>query len=294
MTTWRLYPATSGPASSSGDSTDYVMGVSFKVTSAGLSLAGYWWWVADASQNTNPTAFALWQSTGPGSGTLVSGSPVTSGTFSLGWNFTPLAIPVALTPATEYRAALGVGSGSLATGYSDTPAFWSTGPGASGISNGPLLAYSGIGGSSSNEPEGNGQMVFAASASDPTLSYPTSSFADTNYWLDVQVTDGGSGASATGVPAAITLAAPAGTVRASAGAAGAVAGLALTAIPGTVHAGAAVAGATARLALAAPAGTASAVTAARLTEQLLGGSAASRNLHGGTAASRDLYAGSVR
>lgn len=186
---FRLFPSTNGPSSSAGsDSTSYTMGLSFKVTSAGLSLKGYWWWVADIFQNTAPQGYGLWTPTGAGTGTVVSGSGLSSGTFSIGWNYTPYVTPIALTQNQEYRAVTTVTVGSgFSVGYSATAHFWDTGPGAAGIVNGPLLAYSGVGGSANNEPFDDAQMVFDNGGTSATGQYPATAFNQTNYWLDVQV-----------------------------------------------------------------------------------------------------------
>lgn len=188
MTTWRLYGSTSGPSSSQSDTTDYVMGVSFKVTSPGLFLAGFGWWVADANQDNTARNYALWQPSGPAAGTLISGSAILGAAgLALGWNLTTYGSPLPLTANTEYRAVRDIGASSgFGGGYSATPNFWDTGPGAGGLTVGPLTAYSAAG-----EPADGKQMVFTAIGNDVTLDYPSTEFNNTNYWLDPIITDGG-------------------------------------------------------------------------------------------------------
>ena len=108
MTTYRLYPSTNGPSSSAGDTSDYTMGLAFEVTSSGMQLNGYYWWVADGAQSTGAQKFALWEATGEHTGSVVSGSEVTSGTLSLGWNYVALGSPVSLSQNQEYMAVTAV------------------------------------------------------------------------------------------------------------------------------------------------------------------------------------------
>lgn len=186
VTGFSLHPAENGPASSTADATDYVMGLSFVVTGTGRLLLGYRWWVADSAQSAGPQDFGLWLSGGPSSGVFSAGSKITSGAFGLGWNTVLYGSGIALTAGQEYRAVTHtLGSSSGKNGYSATAAYWSAGPGASGIVNGPLTGYSAPG-NTNGEPSTDGQMTFTASATDVTASYPHDSVSG-NYWLDVLV-----------------------------------------------------------------------------------------------------------
>ena len=129
MTTYRLYPSTSGPASSSGDPGSYVMGLSFVVDISGATLTGYYWWVADAEQNVLSMNFGLWEVTGPAAGTFQASSEATIGDdlLTIGWNFIPLSPAFNLVQNQEYRAVCKVYAGGGATsGYSATSHFWDT------------------------------------------------------------------------------------------------------------------------------------------------------------------------
>jgi hypothetical protein len=112
---------------------------------------------------------------------------VTSGTFGLGWNLTSLAVPLSLTANQEYIAVVAVNASGLFTGgYSATSGFWNTGPGAGGITNGPLSAYSSTSPGTAPDNSNNSQMTFLVGGTDPTANLPHSSNS-ANYWLDILV-----------------------------------------------------------------------------------------------------------
>jgi hypothetical protein len=191
MTTYRLYPSTNGPSSSSGDPGSYTMGLSFMSTISGATLTGYYWWVADAAQNILSMNFGLWQVTGPGTGIFQSGSEATIGDdlLTIGWNFIALSPGFSLIENQEYRAVCNVYAGGGSTsGYSATSHFWDTGAGAAGITSGPISAYCGAGGTGTVEPADAAQMSFDSGGTNVTVNYPASAFNAANYWLDVQVT----------------------------------------------------------------------------------------------------------
>jgi hypothetical protein len=186
MTSYRLYPATSGPGASTADTAQYTMGLSFEVTAPGLNFTGWFWWYADLAQDASARSFALWETAGTGAGTYIAGSETTSAALVPGWNFTSYTgTAIELAAGQEYRAVVAIPGLGGGNGYSSTGAFWDTGPGSGGITSGPLTAYG-----QGAEPAGDRQMVFDASPSNPpdvTANYPSSSFNAANYWLDVQV-----------------------------------------------------------------------------------------------------------
>jgi hypothetical protein len=167
------------------------MGVTFQVAAAGQQLLGYYWWIADSSQQPGPFEFALWLVTGSlsgGAATFVPGSTVTSGTLGLGWNLTSLSVPLSLTASQEYIAVIAVNaSGGHTASYSATSDFFDTGPGAGGITNGPLSAYSSRSPGTNPDNANNGQMTFNSGGTDPTANLPSSTFNAGNYWLDILV-----------------------------------------------------------------------------------------------------------
>lgn len=196
MTTYRLFPATSGPAATVAFAGNFLAGVLFKVTQGGMWFTGYWHWVA-ANGDTVARKFALWNITGAAAGVLVPAATVTSGVLTAGqWNFVPLAVPVPLAIGTTYNACTGwvavhgfpdsdvTGAG---TGAADS---YGTGGHTAGITQGPLFAFSDQG-KLAPEQWGNPQGVFSTAGSDPSVTMPATGSNSGNFWMDVQVSDTG-------------------------------------------------------------------------------------------------------
>lgn len=196
MTTYRLFPSTSGPSAAVSFTGNFLTGVTFTVK-AGMWFAGYWVWVCSTGQSTAPVKCALWTVGTATAGSVVPGSVVTSGTLTAGqWNYIPVPVPVQLaqgwdntttTLGSSYIAAIGI-NGS----FPDTADWWgSPNPGKDGITNGPLVAYSHNGsGTTAKGPWSIGQGTFSTAGSDPATSMPTASSGNgDNFWVDVQVTD---------------------------------------------------------------------------------------------------------
>ena len=184
----------------SNDNVAYVFGLSFSVSSASL-INGVWWYCDIANGQIQNLAaneqIALWTVTGLHSGTYVSGSVTSAGTYVQGWNLISFGSPVSLAGGTEYMAVKGVGSIGSSINYSATGGFFASGgAGGAGFSDGPVLVYSsgdaGAPGSSHKEPNGNGQMSFFAGSSgsappNVTTSFPAGVFNGGWYGLDVQI-----------------------------------------------------------------------------------------------------------
>jgi Domain of unknown function (DUF4082) len=196
VTTYRLMDGVSGrpgagssgtqpPASASAFSGNYLSGTSFQVTSSGLWLTGYWWYCCASGQQATAVDFALWQITAASTGTFVPGSHATSGTLTPGaFNFTALPVPIALMPNTSYIAQVGYVS---TTGFPLSQNQFATGdPYASGITNGPLNAPQVGAAVLHGFPQGS---FSSANGADPTAGIANSSFNDSNFWMDVSVSD---------------------------------------------------------------------------------------------------------
>ena len=102
MTTYRLWPATSGPGTAVAWGGNFLSGLVFTVA-AGTWFTGYWWWVCGSGQATAPVKCALWTTGGAGSAPaasyVVPGSVVTTGTLTAGqWNYIPMPAPLPLGP----------------------------------------------------------------------------------------------------------------------------------------------------------------------------------------------------
>jgi len=192
VTTYRLFPATDGPSSVTGTTGDWLLGVMFSTLGAMSWFDGYWAWVP-ADGDTTPRKCAVWNIYSTSAQQVVSGSVVTSGTLTAGqWNFIPLGTPIQLAPGTLYCAAQGwtVTSGIPVTGSQ----FGGGQPLASGVTSGPLTAWSSLGGSNefpaASLNQGHGQMLFSnALGADPSAAIPNNGSGDDNLWVDVQLSD---------------------------------------------------------------------------------------------------------
>jgi hypothetical protein len=176
---------TQPPASSTSYSGPYITGLGFYVSEYAW-LQGFWWWVADSAQtHASGQVFCLWQAhDGPDGGALISGTTVTAGVLSTGWNYVSYSTPVPLAPGITYHAQTGFMNNFPLT-HSQ---FGSGDPYAPGITNGPLIAYS-SGSGSAPDPWNNAQMPYGTGTADPTAAFAVANDEDDLLWLDVQVTD---------------------------------------------------------------------------------------------------------
>ena len=193
MNTYRLFPSTDGPSNPVSYAGNFIAGVTFFVTSEAW-LQGYWWWVCGSGQSTSPVKCALWQASSANDATLVPGSIVTSGELVAGqWNWISLEIPLPLSigaagakaGVAEYVAAIGCNGSFPDTNNS----FGSSDPYGTGITDGPLSAFSAQSGRLPS-PFGIDQGAFTTVGSDPSTAPPLGGDGThDNFWVDVQVTD---------------------------------------------------------------------------------------------------------
>ncbi len=199
--TFRLWPATDGPASAASDTTGYSLSTEFEVTGP-AKLEAFIWWCANGA-NTAAKTFQLYALTSQSTGNAVPGTLVTSGTLTQNtWNQVNLDAPVPLTVGQRYRAVVFFAGGS--NWYSATSNGWLT-----GIVQGPLSAMSNA------AALGNIQSGFRVSAG--TIDVSNGSVGS-NYWLDLLVRDatpvvnlGAAQAKDTATPLAVRKAVPLGT-----------------------------------------------------------------------------------
>ena len=200
MTTYRLMDGLSGrpgngPSTPAAYSGPYLAGTMFSPLGEMLWLNGYYWWVCNTGQSTAAQKFALWNRYSTSAENLVSAATVTSGTLTAGaWNYVPLATPVQLAPGALYVAATGWNTAGT-TGFPVTNnQFGAAQPYASGITNGPLTAWSDTGGSNT-WAGGTGANynlepgTIRHGGSDPTLIMPAGGSNSSNFWMDVLVSD---------------------------------------------------------------------------------------------------------
>ncbi len=188
MTAYRLWPSTNG----AGTATAYnggPIGMQFSLSSQ-QPLTGIWVW-SPSGATQMPTTIGVYAVTGA---SLVPGSKVTSPSWSgaagSGWIMHAYNGSVLLAASTNYKIAL-FNSGS-GTWYSQTSAYWTTGAGASGITNGPITAPN-------NASASPGQDSYAGGSA---FGYPSITAAGVHYWMDVQVglTASGNALLAAGMP----------------------------------------------------------------------------------------------
>ncbi len=185
MTTYRAFTSANGPSIPVSYGGSFLAGVLFEVTAGGIWFDGYWWWVCTTGQSTSGQTFALWQVSGYGAGTLISGATVTSGPLTAGqWNYVPLTTPIPLSIGACYNACTGL-SGSFPDTNNEFGAGQTYG---GGIVNGPLSAYSAQSGLLP-APFSMSQGVFGTAGADPTVNMPAQGSGTDNFWMDLQVED---------------------------------------------------------------------------------------------------------
>ena len=188
MTSHTLFGQPPTPATLTTDHDSYTMGVQFSV-SAPVTLTAIWFYSAGGA-GALPATIALYAVSGA---SLVHSEAATwSSGASAGWVRAAFASPPSLTPATDYKACAFYPGGT--DWYSVTAHYWDSGPGAGGITSGPLSAPASAGGD-------GGQDTFNTNglSSGGVLAYPASSFNAGNYWVDPEVTQPGGLLMASGI-----------------------------------------------------------------------------------------------
>ena len=169
------------------DGTGYSLGMQFTL-SQDAALTGIWFYSA-AGAAALPAACVVFQQAGAGTGTVVTGSendvPSWSGAAGSGWVKCTYDGTVTLTAAAVYKVCVEKQPGVDV--YSATGAYWTSGPGASGLTSGIITAPNSAGAD-------GGQDSYVTGVSWP--AYPIAG-GGANYWIDVEVTAGGTDAAVT-------------------------------------------------------------------------------------------------
>lgn len=173
MAVYRIWPSTDGPASSVTDNQPLNLAMEFRST-PGPTWATHLHFYRGDDTIVGPIVGRLWMVDTPSSGTVVPGSDVTFTLSGTGWHTVALPSPIPLDSALRYKVAV-----TFPDRWTLTGGYWTSGPGATGITNGPLTAYSAADASA-------GQGTFSTGAG---TTFPGSSGAGGNYWVDVTVTD---------------------------------------------------------------------------------------------------------
>jgi methionine-rich copper-binding protein CopC len=164
----------SAPASpADSDSASVELGVKLRASTSG-SVTGIRFY--KSSTNTGTHTGSLWSATG----TRLATGTFTGETAS-GWQQLVFPTPVAITAGTTYVASYLAPNGH----YNADDGYFTSG----GVTNGPLTALQ----SGTDGP--NGIYAYGAGG-----TFPTSSFNDANYWVDVTFTTGSSGGTDTTPP----------------------------------------------------------------------------------------------
>jgi len=161
------------------DTQDYTMGMQFTLSQP-AALTGIWFNSATGA-GALPAACCIYQVTGAGTGSQVTGTVNTSPSWSAaagsGWVKVTYDGSVTLSASTNYKVCVFYGGG--ANWYSITANYWSSGPGSGGITSGIITAPN-------NAVADQGQDTFHNPSA--VLVYPDTSFNASNYWVDVEVT----------------------------------------------------------------------------------------------------------
>lgn len=175
-------PTSGMPSAVTQDTGTYTMGMQFSL-SEDAALTGIWFYSAPGAVSL-PAGCAIFQVTGAGTGTLVTGtdnsSPAWSGAAGSGWVKCTYDGSITLTAGVDYKVCYIGFDGNWF--YSATPNYWDTGAGSAGITSGAITVPN-------NAGADGGQDTFANPSF--SLTYPTTSFNATNYWVDVEVTTAG-------------------------------------------------------------------------------------------------------
>jgi hypothetical protein len=147
----------------SGDASSVTVGMAFTSGSAGR-VTGIRFY--KASTNTGTHVGGLYSS----SGTLLA-SATFSGESASGWQQVTFSAPVAISPNTTYIAAYYAPSGHYSA---DPDYFWTPSPSGGNVLNSPPLQAV-----PASFTVNNGFYTYNGS-----LTFPSSSFQDTNYWVD--------------------------------------------------------------------------------------------------------------
>jgi Domain of unknown function (DUF4082) len=182
VATYTLFSQGATGATLASDTSTYTLGVEFSVSSSGYTLDAVWFYSASGATDL-PVTIGMFEVTG---GTLVhSESASWSGAGGSGWVKASFSSPPSLTSGTNYKAV--VFHSTAVNWYAGTSFYWSSGAGSGGITNGVLSAPNDSGATP-------GQDSYATAGS---ISNPNGAIHATNYWVDPEVTSGGTPQTAT-------------------------------------------------------------------------------------------------
>lgn len=178
MTTQRVFPSATGPATSAVD-VALAVGVEFK-TNVTAWVTHIHYYRGTGTQEA-PVSAQVWRVDSATAGTNMGSVTVPSPGSTTGWLTVALGTPVQLVANQAYRASALYTNATNQGKYTATSSYFTTGGGgASDIVNGFLTAPNGANAVGANQ----GSYVYTS-----TASMPINSFNSGNYWVDVNVTD---------------------------------------------------------------------------------------------------------
>lgn len=176
MATYRLFASVTPTSNFVAAANFYTLGCEFFPTSV-CWLTALWYFRFNSSATAVPPVGVWSVNAGGTTGNLVTSLTFTTSA-STGWRSQNLPTPVKLTPGTSYR--VGVYYSNLIFAYDG--AYWLSGPGASGVTSGPISAPN------HTNAVGGRQGPIHFVNTNVGLTFPE---ADGNQWYgaDVSVTD---------------------------------------------------------------------------------------------------------
>lgn len=167
----------------------YTFGNQFSLSQQ-ARLTGIWFYSPQAlgtlpAAATVPTSCGIYRAADPSAGQgqlLVQNSaPTWSGAAGSGWIKCTFDGGVTLFPSINYKVCVQTNGGT--SFYTATSNYWSSGPGASGITTGIITAPN-------NASADGGQSTYTTPSTGSVLTYPDTANSAENLWVDVEVTTG--------------------------------------------------------------------------------------------------------
>jgi len=160
-------------APSTNDNSTYTMGMEFQASVAGTAQGVWFFSPYFPTQSPElPETIGIYNV--QFASLVHSETPTWSGPAGSGWVFAAFSSPPVINATTNYKVVI-LKSGGSNNWYAALSNYWTSGAGASGLSNGPLSAPNNAGGD-------GGQDTFNSGAA---LNYPATSFNGGQYWIDV-------------------------------------------------------------------------------------------------------------
>lgn len=168
---YRLFEDTIGPTDTFNNGSALTVGMEFSTPATGIQVTQLWYWRATTAQGTAGVQGQIYRVSDQAA---LLDTPVTFGApTGTGWQSVTLPTPVSLTAGAAYKVTVNFADGI----YAATAAFWAgAGEGVNGLSHGGVLYAP-----SGTTAAGGAQGTFAIGG----IQYPTGSFNNGNYWVDV-------------------------------------------------------------------------------------------------------------